>query len=880
MRCIIRILRITSVPALLILLCLSFAFLPAAAQTDNESCLDCHDDTEMTAENGRFVGVVAGLFAASIHGDMDCVDCHTAPGDFDDEPHWSTYTPVDCAECHDDEAHSFETNFHFKARERLNGDAPSCASCHALEANAHRFVALDERPLDAGCRDCHRTVAARYDNGVHSGGDGPDCLSCHESHGPGVLLAQNINEMCTDCHDASWDDLMRGGHADVNGRLEKPMNCASCHDVHDTRNGDGTPFLIAACKSCHEDQNSAFAGSTHEDLKADGDMTCLTCHQLHKDKVEITRLDSGCSDCHIDELEAYRGSVHRLARLKGQVTAASCADCHDSHHVLAASDTTSAVHPRNVPNLCAHCHTDAEAITEDYVRLPVRLSNYLGSVHGLGWKEGKRTAVCTDCHGTHDLQKGSERGSMVHHEQIAITCGKCHEEISREYQASIHGRAVAMGIYESPTCTDCHDEHLIKPHHDADAKVSPEHLAKDLCGDCHTSPEMVAKFGIQGAVLDTYLDSYHGWAVDRGSSLAATCTDCHTVHDIRSPLDPASSVHDDQVTATCAQCHTNSNRAFAVSYTHESALEARGAHGWVRLIYIGLIAFVLGGMAIHNLIVARWELKKHFDHRRREAYVQRWQRAERLQHLSLLLSFTGLAITGFALRFPDSWWVKVIGLGGHELVRATLHRGLAVVMSAVAVYHTIWILVTHRGRGALGAMAPNGWDLLQFIQNMGFHLGLRRERPAFKRFDYTQKAEYWAVVWGTVVMALTGFILWFPALATVYMPPWVVRVSEVVHFYEAVLAVAAIVIWHFFYVIFMPSEYPVSTIWLNGRMPAEHWHKHHAGAAGTETIRNPEEPGGPGKPEMAKTRSEKDAPDVEQSETEDGPGGGSDGTSA
>jgi len=881
MRCIIRILSFTSALApliLLTLLCLLFSFHTAAAQ-DNESCLDCHDDDEMTSEDGRFVGVVAAFFAKSIHGDMDCVDCHAAPGDYDDEPHWASYTPVDCAECHEDESHSYQLNHHFKSRQSANGDAPTCASCHALDGNAHRIVALDDRPMTEGCVDCHRTVASSYGKGVHAGRDGPDCLSCHESHGPGTLRVANITEMCTDCHDSAWDDLMRAGHAHENGEIERPASCASCHDAHDTHS-DGER-LVAACASCHEDQHTAFAGSTHEDLQADGDMTCLSCHHLHKDEIEITRLDSGCGDCHFDELAEYATSVHRFARLQGQETAASCADCHDSHNALAASDSTSSVHIRNIPNLCAKCHTDEPAITEDFVRLPVRLPNYLDSVHGMGWVEGKRTAVCTDCHGVHDLRKGHEPGSHVHRMQIAETCGQCHEEISNTFQASVHGRAVAMGIYEAPTCTDCHDEHLIKAHGDDGTRVSPEALARQLCGNCHTNPEMIAKFGIQGAVLDTYLDSYHAWAVDRGSSIAATCTDCHTVHDIRSPLDPASSVHDDNVTATCGTCHKNSNPAFALSYTHVSALQARGPHGWVRLIYIGLIAFVLGGMALHNLIVARFELKKHFKHRRHEPYIQRWQRAERLQHLALLLSFSGLAITGFALRFPDSWWVKLIGLGGHELIRAWLHRALAIIMSAVAVYHTIWLLITRRGRGALSDMAPTGIDLLQFIQNMMFHLGLRKTRPEFKRFDYTQKAEYWAVVWGTVVMALTGFVLWFPAVATGLLPPWVVRVSEVVHFYEAVLAVAAIVIWHFFYVIFMPGEYPVSTIWLNGRMPAEHWQKHHAGAAGTEAIRNPDPYGGTGDMNLSGSGSETAPSDVKPGETDDDkPGGGSAGTSA
>lgn len=323
--------------------------------------------------------------------------------------------------------------------------------------------------------------------------------------------------------------------------------------------------------------------------------------------------------------------------------------------------------------------------------------------------------------------------------------------------------------------------------------------------------------------------------MDRGSRLAATCTDCHTVHDIRSPLDPSSSIHESNVAATCGQCHEGSNAVFARSYTHASALQARGAHEWVRLFYIGLIAVVLGGMALHNLIVARFELTKHFRHRRREPYVIRWQSVERVQHLLLLLSFTGLAVTGFALRYPNAWWVDLLGLGGHEAFRATLHRTFAILMVVVAVYHMAWTLVTKRGRRMMRGAVPGANDPRQALQNMAFHLGLRRDRPAFGVFDYTQKAEYWAVVWGTWIMALTGFILWYPTVATNWLPGWVIRVSEVVHYYEAVLAVAAIVIWHFFYVIFMPSEYPMSTVWINGRMPVDEWKETHRGEYDTES---------------------------------------------
>jgi cytochrome b subunit of formate dehydrogenase len=116
-------------------------------------------------------------------------------------------------------------------------------------------------------------------------------------------------------------------------------------------------------------------------------------------------------------------------------------------------------------------------------------------------------------------------------------------------------------------------------------------------------------------------------------------------------------------------------------------------------------------------------------------------------------------------------------------------------------------------------MTPRLRDFKDMIHNMAFHLGLAKERPSFGVFDYTQKVEYWAVVWGTFVMVVTGFTLWFPTIATSWLPAWVVRVAEVIHFYEAILAVSSVAIWHLFYVVFLPSQYPMSAVWLHGRMP-------------------------------------------------------------
>jgi formate dehydrogenase gamma subunit len=808
---------------------------PARAQTETETCLDCHDDSDLVADDGRNMGVLADLFRASIHGDQDCIDCHSTPGDYEDVPHFDRYVAVNCGKCHEDAISSFAEGFHGRARQRGNVRAPGCADCHGVAGNAHAIHGLDARTAEDACRRCHTRETVSYDAGVHAeaateGKSSPGCVSCHVTHGLGLPpSAGAVNAMCEVCHRGAMADVKRGGHMQLGEDLTDVVNCASCHDAHGTHKPHLSKRVAEACKSCHDEQMREFEDSVHEDLFDAHVMNCLSCHSTHKDEEEVTEFDGGCGACHHEVEEEYRGSVHRLGRLRGDEGAATCADCHEGHHVLAAADSTSPISHFRIPYMCGECHGADAVVTSDYVRLPISLPNYLESVHGIGWRKGEHTAVCTDCHGTHNLRTAQDPSSMINRFHLAETCAACHGLEARRYQNSVHGKALAMGIQDSPACTTCHEEHLIRQHDDPRARVSAEHRARQLCGDCHTDPALVARYGIAGGVVESFLDSYHGWAIDRGSQLVANCTDCHNTHEIRSRLDPESSIHLANVTETCGRCHEGSNPTFAQSYTHEGALKARGYHGWARLIYLCVIAIVLGGMALHNLVVVRYELARHIRKRRRVPYVIRWQRPERIQHLFLLLSFFGLAITGFALRYPEAWWVKLAGLGGHEAFRANLHRILALVMTVVFLSHAVFAVVTRRGRWALNAVSPRMSDFAQALQNMAFHFGLRKERPAFGMFDYTQKAEYWAVVWGTLVMALTGFVLWFPTLATDQLPAWVVRVAEVIHYYEAVLAVAAIIIWHIFYVIFMPNEYPMSTVWLNGRVPAEEWKEMHRG---------------------------------------------------
>jgi cytochrome b subunit of formate dehydrogenase len=115
-------------------------------------------------------------------------------------------------------------------------------------------------------------------------------------------------------------------------------------------------------------------------------------------------------------------------------------------------------------------------------------------------------------------------------------------------------------------------------------------------------------------------------------------------------------------------------------------------------------------------------------------------------------------------------------------------------------------------------MLPRVQDVRDFITNARYLTGLRPTPPKFDRFGYIEKAEYWALIWGTVVMTVTGFMLWFENQSLQIFDKWVLDLATIVHFYEAWLAFLAIVVWHFYFVIFNPEIYPMNWTWLTGRM--------------------------------------------------------------
>jgi cytochrome b subunit of formate dehydrogenase len=128
----------------------------------------------------------------------------------------------------------------------------------------------------------------------------------------------------------------------------------------------------------------------------------------------------------------------------------------------------------------------------------------------------------------------------------------------------------------------------------------------------------------------------------------------------------------------------------------------------------------------------------------------------------------------------------------------------------------LYQLFSRSGRARWKHMRPRVGDVKDLYANMRYHLGLKKARPVFGIFSYMEKAEYWALVWGTLIMVVTGLVLWFPKSLPATWPSWAIDVARIIHFYEAILASLAVLVWHFFHTIFRPGEYPMDTSWLTG----------------------------------------------------------------
>lgn len=203
---------------------------------------------------------------------------------------------------------------------------------------------------------------------------------------------------------------------------------------------------------------------------------------------------------------------------------------------------------------------------------------------------------------------------------------------------------------------------------------------------------------------------------------------------------------------------------------------------------------------------------------------------ERIQHIFLFTTFFTLVITGFGLLYPESFWVKwivaVVGKNAFE-ARGVVHRIAAVIMVIASVYHIFYIIFTKRGRKFIFDMWFKIQDFKDMFSYLKYITGISKDKPKFGRFSYIEKMEYWAVVWGTVVMGATGGVLWFENEFLRLIGMDGMYIATAIHLYEAILASLAILVWHFYFIFINPDVFPMNKAWLTGYLTHEQMKHEH-----------------------------------------------------
>ena len=521
--------------------------------------------------------------------------------------------------------------------------------------------------------------------------------------------------------------------------------------------------------------------------------------------------DDACSACH-DQGKKLAASAH--ADL-------SCTSCHEKHEVYP--------HPNGVPKpACSQCHGDIAA-------------QYARSAHGQAAKKGNAAAPdCGVCHGSaHETKRTT---SAEFHKGIPDLCGMCHSEIADQFRASVHGKAVAEGISAAPVCTTCHGEHSILAPANRASSVNPLHV-RETCSQCHANVRLSRRFGLPADRIISYDASYHGLAAKAGSESVANCASCHGFHNILPSFDPRSSTNVKNLPVTCGRCHPGAGRRFALGPVHEAigGGEPEGVK-WIRLAYTFIIPLTIGFMLLHNLgdwvhklLALRFMPVRRVPVPRGVNKPIRMYGFERIEHALAAISFLVLVWTGFALKYPDQWWaVPLVSWERYFPVRGTVHRIAAVVLMAVGVIHVASLASSRHLRDHWKELWPRRRDVSEALMMFAYNMGLVSQKPRISAHNYIEKAEYWAVVWGTVVMSVSGILLWATNWVLRWLPKSAIDVATAIHLYEAVLAGLAIVVWHFYSVIFDPDVYPLETAFLNGVSVKQH---EESSAEGKETIK-------------------------------------------
>ena len=219
--------------------------------------------------------------------------------------------------------------------------------------------------------------------------------------------------------------------------------------------------------------------------------------------------------------------------------------------------------------------------------------------------------------------------------------------------------------------------------------------------------------------------------------------------------------------------------------------------------------------------------------RRSEELFKRFSVLHRLKHFVVIVTFTLLCITGFALKFSHHGWAKALmWLMGGAQNAGDLHRMCATVFYLVVVLHLVWLgyyKMVLKGRlTGPQSIFPQVKDFKDLYRNFGYIFG-KNPPPAFNRFSYLAKVDYWAVMLGMQSMGITGLLMWYPEFFSTVFPGYFINIANELHFHEAVLAICYIAVVHMTDTHLAPEVFPVDTSIFSGHISRKRMVEEHPG---------------------------------------------------
>jgi uncharacterized protein with PIN domain len=467
-----------------------------------------------------------------------------------------------------------------------------------VEASPMAHAPRAQQVTNDDCLACHsdrtlttkrggRTVSLFVDGKKFAGSihGSLSCTNCHaDLEGKELPHDTPLKRVqCGTCHSEEQDQLSRSlhGRAAAHGDNLAPR-CFDCHGNHE----------IYAVK----DPRSSVAP-----LKVP--FVCGRCHK------EGTAVQQTRNIPQHNILENYTESIHGEALFKkGLVVAPNCASCHTAHLILPHTDPKSSISRKNIASTCTKCHSQIEMVHRKTIRgeLWEKQEHVLPAcpdchqphkVRKVYYTQGMADADCMRCHGQQHLKAQDGRPMFVNAVEVAgsthakvacsqchsevnasrvrpcetithkVDCTACHEEIGQQFQRSKHGQLLAANDQNAPNCKECHGTHHVLNKFDPSSNTFPTNVP-NLCGRCHREGKKAAVryTGSQHEIVSNYTESIHGKGLLKsGLTVTATCTNCHTAHQILPKSDPDSTVNPKNLPNTCGKCHHGIEEQFNAS---------------------------------------------------------------------------------------------------------------------------------------------------------------------------------------------------------------------------------------------------------------------------------------------------------------------------